>query len=468
VSTYTVVIELGPTWDAPTHTWTINSGDIPNPVDTSQVLDGLTITGFSLPEQDPYPTQPDPARGNLQLLLDDVSELADISVGDVCNIEISSAGTLVAQWSGRIAQPSASLVRRLNAAGNQVQKVLYSIPLVDFLVDLAELPISGVWPQEPAASRLANIKAAIIAAGGPTVGLTGPPAGGFTLEALTVVEQSALDVINDVFRQVPKDYGRAILYAWADASAGSSYFVSETYFRGVSATTPPGKLTLTAHKLGLTFDETASLPAGLLLDSGRVPESGISFTALKYNTVSTVKVTGSFGTVVLSNGLPGRTVVMSSTLVDADDARAMAAMYLPPADDIGWQMDAFTWLPTDADLAALDFPLFEPTLRRSIIAFPHDRFSRWMQVVIEPISPAINPGSDSSFYGGTLSALTLTIKRGAVSFSGRIARRLLTSAGNTGTVGDVVANFPTVKLKTGTDIVDPTLSVYEAKLARKM
>jgi hypothetical protein len=466
MSTYTVEISLGPDGAAPTHSWTINSGDVPNPADTTQVLDDLNLT-WSIPEDQPFPAQPDPQSARVALLLDDANELADIGVGDVGNVRVTSAGTLLWQFSGRIAQPTATIVRRVDAAGNTVRKVRMEIPLVDFIVDLADLKISGDWPAETYAARAAHIEAAFIAAGGPSV-FPNPGASTIQLDAQTVTNESALDFLVGFMNQIyvgAQDRNIVSIDVTDDTGA---YTVNPETTLVAPGQQPyaPGVLTLAAHLLGVTFDGATPAPAGLTVDSGRVEESSITFTALKFDAIRRVIVTGAtVGTVIAERaGIKGRDLAQSTIVADPAMVAASAELYLPEPDTVRWTLDQFTWRPTDADLAGLDYPLNVPsqitsdTQRRILLA----------QVAIANVDPAIIPGSDSPFYGGSLSQLTLRIFRGNVLVTGRLARRLRTAPLRTVTWADVQVNFPTVHWSSGTDTADPTLSWYEARLARKM
>lgn len=477
MSTYTVEIGLAPAGaSAATHAWTVNSGDVPDPSDPTQVLDGLTMT-WGVPEDEPWPAQPDIRRANLRLLLDDFDELADIRLGDACRIKVTSGGTVVAHMSGRIAQPTATLVRR-KVAGVMVRKVLYTIPVVDYLADLASLLISGDWPAESALSRLAHVAAAVMAHPRCTeLGLvfvdlaTGiAPDTSFTFAAASISNQAASAVIEDTLKQIIWNrFGRRWLHADTSEGAGVETFgqwravATPGYVASGEVITPPGFLQLVAHELGVGVDGTAPAQAGLLLDSGRVDESDMSYTALRFTAVTSVTLVGSFGAVTATNGQRGRDVTITTDLTDAGEALLVARMYLSPADDVHWTMDSFTWRPTDAELAALDYPIVPATDTAYDTAAIYAA-----QVAIAPLDPVVNPGSAQAFYAGTLAGGTLSISRGGLTFVGQIARRLSTAPATCATVGDVVAHFPTVKLKVGVDVVDPDLTVYDVKLARKM
>ena len=467
MSNYEVQIGLGAAGAGSVHSWLIDDGDVPDPGDTTQVLDGLTI-GWTLPEAEPFPTQPDPMQARLTLLLDDVAELEDIGVGDIGNITVRSAGNVIAQFSGRMAQPTARPVR-LVEAGVTVQKVRYEIPLVDFLVDLVGVRITAAWPAETAAARAAHIQDAILAAGGPVVNLN-MAAVATAFEAAVITNQTARDVLDAFLAQVnddPAATGRRILRAAVVDDTGAYTVVTDTLTGTALVPTAPGVLSLVANKLSLVFDGASSAPAGLVIDAGRVDEDSVAFTALKYAAVSKVRVasaTALWGTVEAANGLPGVQLDLVSDLTNQADADAMADLYLPAADDTRWTMDNFTWRPTDADLSGLDYPFNVPSQGA-------DATSRRIpaaQVVVNDIATHINPGNDNPFYAGTLSSLLLTIKNKTVLVTGRLARRLNTSNTKCVTIADIGFNFPTVKIRTGTNFVDPTLSIYEAKLARKM
>jgi hypothetical protein len=237
--------------------------------------------------------------------------------------------------------------------------------------------------------------------------------------------------------------------------------------------------TITHSDLDLVFDPTTPVPdawnepLGLAIDAGRVPEE-LTWNRKKFETPNLVAVSGpSFGAVQVTNAAPGAALVrldLSSTLTTAAAALAMAALYLPDVDTNRWAADSFTWLPTDAELAALPFPLAPDadwTSNVKPICF-------YAQVAVNGIPPAINPTSDTEFYAGSLRGAAVVINRGKVSAELVVTRRLPSSIddpsgpalGQLGvTWADLLADFPTVTW-TGDDRIDPALTWYDLRLVR--
>lgn len=478
MSTYTVNVALAPAGGTtPTHTWTIESGDPADEMATSQVLDGLTVS-WKFPENTPYPCQPDPAQVRLQLLVDAASQLDDIAEGDVAFVEVISAGTLVSRQAGRIADASLTPVKR-----GGVFKARLDVLFVDFLQDGPGWPrVSGTFPAQGARSRWAAIGALLEGFWANNVQRV--PAAyrhlpmadeAILLDQVTFANASVMDLFDDTLRQIADvtDGVRRIMFAETLYPTVDNLPFWQLITVPLAAASeipyPPAVLDLAAGKLGLSFDGASPSPAGLTIDTGRV-DSAVRFASLKSDAARTVTVTGSFGSVSAGNGLEsGTELTMPSVLTAAADATKMAKMYLPQPHAQRWSLDAFTWYPTDAELAGLDYPLNVPSHGLLNETTPAGYAHVWAApVAVDGIPPEINPGSDSTFYPGTLAGLTIAIRRGKVIVSGQIARRLNTGPARSVTVADVIANFPGVKLKTGADVVDPALSVYESKLARKM
>jgi hypothetical protein len=491
MSTYETTLMLGPFGVAPTHTYTVSSADAaPSEADPVLVLDDLVAT-WAFPEDQLWPSQPDGQTFSLQLLVDDLSELDDLAVDQsAAYLRVESAGTLVWEWQGVVGAMEASVVRR--KVGRKVQ---VTITVVDPLGALADVLISLDRPAESYSLRAAAIKAAIDDARSvdpqlaPALSFI-PDLGGLATDPIYLPELSvqhvrAYDLMVDMLKYLPAvdfesgarylttvedDDPAVMLGSWAVTT-------SATVDKGLQSPSVPGELALTAHKLGVTFPLDG---VGLAMPAGEIEESSLSFAALRYDSVSRVTVNTPDSTtpvVTLSNGLPGRESVLDGAVEryalggDADYPYRLAKAYLPRPSDIRWTADGFTWRPSDAELVDLEHQLNPqgPTggvVRDKVTVAP---------VAIVDLPAVVNPGSDSTFYGGTLTTLTLRIRRGVISFTGKIARRVETrgSAGPAAgeafvTWADIKANFPAVKTKTGVDVLDPTMSTYELLLARKM
>lgn len=163
-------------------------------------------------------------------------------------------------------------------------------------------------------------------------------------------------------------------------------------------------------------------------------------------------------------------LTLESTLANAGAAELMAKMYLPDGD-IGnrWALDKVTWLPSDASLAALPFPVTPDTDDFDLTAVP-PTFTGVAcyvaQVVLDGIPEEINPAGDGQgFIGGTLAGASLKISRRRVTVEIAIARRIPNvypdSVGFFVSPADLAADFPTI---TPPD-VDAAISAYDARLA---
>lgn len=456
------------------YSWTvyhgINTSDESDPV---VVLDNLSV-GWSFPDGELYPTQPDPDKATIRLLVDDASGIADM-VG--AWIKVVSNGVTLVNWTGRIVQPTAVPVRR-----KTTRKMLVTIPVRDLILDFADVAIDLVRPAESLTARLTAIQAAIAAAPDLPFYITGVDLPGTSssvpiLDALNAKNQSVYQLLNDTFRQDGIG-GRFILRAMnlsinPSIQLGPFRIMPYRLDSPGEAMYPPGVLQLAAHRLGVAFDGATPAPAGLELQAGRIDEDSIAFTSLRSQSVNRIRLTGPFpkATFEATNGLKeGRTVVVSTTITNDDEAAghlyALAALLMPDPLDSGfrWSLDGFKWRPTDPQIGALDFPLVPSNITLDT------PYAYYMPAAITGLIAAMNPGSDDTFYGGQVSALTLTVTGGDIILTGKIARRLTTSPafGNCVTWADIKANFPTVATKTGTDVLSPTMSSYDLKLARKM
>lgn len=483
MSTFTATIMLGPVGAAPTHTYVVTNVDpAPSEADPVLVLDQLTAS-WSFPEDQLWPSQPDGQTFTLRLLVDDTAELADINAGSAAYLKVESAGTRVWEFSGIVGAASSSVVRRANA-----RKSLFTFTIVDPLTQLADVLLTLDRPEERITDRWAAIVDAITAAqaADPTLApaITVSYLGGLDpvyLPALSAQKSRAYDLLVDVLRQrAAVDSERGAMYVSAvqdgfPAAALGPWNVSPKLLtdKGVQAPNVPGQLALNAHKLGVTFPHDA---VGLAIPSGEVVEDSVNFTNLRFDSVSRVTVTsGDDSPVTVANGLPGTEAIVAGSVLrhflggDESYALALAKAYLPRPFAVRWSADGFVWLPTDAELADLEFPLNPVNLSLAggilgdkIVVAP---------VAITDLDPVVIPGTDSDFYAGTFASLTLRITAGVLSVEGKLASRIETrSSGGSKFVtwADIQANFPTVKTKVGADVLDPTMSNYELLLARKV
>lgn len=494
MSTYTATLLLGPVGVAPTHTYVVDSTDpAPSEADPVLVLDDLAAT-WSFPEDQLWPSQPNGQTFTLRLLVDDLSTLSDLGVGDVAYIKVESGGAIVWEFMGLIGAMLATVVRR--KAG---RKVLVTLTIVDPLGQLADVLVNVTRPAEQMTVRCTAIVAAITAALdadpllAPAIdrvldfGSVNP----IYLPAIDAQQARAYDLLVDILRQRAGDNsgrGASALAAFYEADPATqlgpfAVFTLPLVYDGLEVPEVPGQLALTAHKLGVTFPLDGH---GIAMPAGEIEEGSLAFSALRFDDVSRVTVNSpDAGSVTLSNGLPGREVVLEgSTLRDpavigTDDsyAFALAKAYLPRPTDVRWTADGFLWRPSDAELADLPYPLNPSNWHNSALSDWGDPHIIMSPVAIANLPAVVNPGSDSDFYGGTFSTLVLRIRReagygGVLSIEGKIARRIETHTALLDNQfvswAQIKATYPTVKTKVGVDVLDPTMSTYELLLARKI
>lgn len=487
MSTYDVDITLG------SNTFSISSTDAPIE-DTITVLDNLTI-GWRFAENAPRPVQPDPVTCSLGLLTRDVDNLADIDIGTPLQVLVSSDGNAVAAFAGRVAQITASPQVLKNPDGTDGRAMFYQLDAVDYVVDLAELLITVNRPVEVISDRLNAITAAITTAGGALVDW--PPFNFDSnvdyFDAYAAVQQPALDVLTEHVRQLAHPSaselsGLLLITPYTAAGVLTKYDMGWPILTNATMVWPPASWAIIDGKLMIDPEGGPlppgriplydGLPIGLSIDGCRVLLDGVEWIRSKFGAVNYVSVTGPDTTAVASR--PAEQVIklaLESTLLlsapGPNHVQEMADMYLPDADSDRWAIDAVTWQPSDAELAALPFPLAPDT--GGLSTNPYEIVdgpivgpsAYYAPVVIREVPNELNPGSDLGYLAGTLSSVQLTIKRKTITAELGITRQLPknTDVSGSGVIGttwdDLAADFPTI---TWAD-VDPRPTWYDARLA---
>lgn len=466
-SNYDVAITLGP------YAFTVHDGDLPSALDAVYVLDGMNID-WAFTEADPVPAQPNPVESSITLLTRDVVNLHSVDVGTAAQFKLTSAGTLIASFTGRVDDITATPIRRFNATTELYEQwISYDIQLSDYRVDLNEVPVTIVRPQERIQPRVDAINAGIVASGGLPISLPVFSALAPFFDALNAAAQPGLALMVDYLRQIAIAgtflYGRLIVVPTTVAGVLTGYN-GQAKLDQQAHTWPPGKFKLVAHILGLSFVEAPpgsllGLPLGLAVNAGRVQEA-VNYRRSKVTAPNTTTVTGSFGTVSKTYRPDLRPVVqaLQSTWSADTEGLSMATMYQPFSDVEPWTVENVVWMPTDAELAALPFPLTEDTDTANIACYQ-------AQVAVYNVPNKINPAGDSGFYAGTLDGVSVQIIGGKVYVFLKINRRLPIPIDDVVDVGvtwdDLKASFPAVTWRTGTDKVDPTLSWNDTRLARR-
>lgn len=457
-------------------TFTIANTDVYDPLDTVYTLDGLKV-GWATNQGDPVPAFPQPVTASLRLATRDVANLgADAELGTKVWLRITgSGGVLVASLAGRIADTAAAPFRRGN-----VQWIAYDLIVVDYVADLAEIPITFSAPAQAGGLRITAISDAIVAAGGPAI--TGLVGAGQYFNAVDVVATPALDVLIDHLRQmqgVPAGVGgetgsHPVLIPRTTAGVLTSIGADVTSAARTATTWPMAQFGVVGSLLTLVFG--GAWPAALLgykkslrIESNDVEES-IVYRQDKNNGPNTVTVSGTWGSVTLTVRSAGEPIILlslQSTLGDFVQGTGMAAIYVADLDRNRWRVESFVWRPDDADVAALPWPLMPDSETGDASCFVS-------QIAVTGIANKINPSGDSGFYAGTLDGASVQIVGGQLVVELAINHRLpLPAEWTTAVVGVTWDQLETqvgtgVKWNIGAQKADPALSWYETRLARKV
>lgn len=486
MSAYDVDITLG------AHVFAISSSDVPTE-ETVTVLDNLTIR-WSFAENAPRPVQPDAMTCSLGLLTRDVDNLSDVDVGTPLQIIVSSAGTTVAAFTGRVAQMVTSPRTLKNADGTDGHAMIYQLDGVDYTIDLAELLVDLVRPAEAISVRLPAISDAVLAAGGP--GIDWPPfsfdSTVHQFDAVDLAQQPALDLMLDHLRQLPHPSlaelpGLLLVVPRTSAGVLNSFDADWPILTTATIVWPPAVWAMIGGLLMIDpaggplppgrAAGYAGMPIGLSIDGCRVELDGVAWIRSKFGAVDYVSVTGPNATAIAArtDAQPVKLALQSSLVYSPpqdNTLQEMADLYLPDPDVDRWAIDTVTWRPSDAELAALPFPLTPDTDALSIS--PYDASASdvvtgptayYAPVVIRDIPNELNPGSDLGYLAGTLSGVLFRIAGQLITVELGVERQLpknLDAAPPVGTSwDDLAADFPAATWS----VVDPRVSWYDARLA---
>lgn len=473
MSTYDVDLTIGGV------TFNLSSGDAPDA--GLNVLAGLSL-GWQFPSNAAWPAQPDPVTCKLGLISDDVTlyDLGTIDINAAVYVRITSAGTLVASFAGRVADMNATPDRY-----NGAQVMRYDLIAVDYVVDLAETLITVNQASESIGFRIQALAAAAEAKGSAPFVFPAHMESFYALLALDAFEQPASDLIDDVLKQVSgldmdDPNGRTMILPQTIGGVLDSYDLTHTV-PSYALTWPPAILAVVAGELTIVPDDTPPVTfvdyaLGLAIDADRVDED-LTFNRTKSASPNYVTVTYGAGGVlsvsvtdVPSAATPKVKLPLASQLTTSAAATSMAGMYLPDGDANRWAADRFTWRPSDAELAALPFPLTPDTEDLGLSGPP----CYLAQVMVSTIPDNINPAGNAGIYAGVIDGAEVRImpKRGTdaggeVVVELKLRKRLpRPPAAFAVTYDEVKADFPGVEYSIGAEVVDPGVTYYETRLVR--
>ena len=318
---------------------------------------------------------------------------------------------------------------------------------------------------------------------------TGQAATGIALMRFVSASNApAGDLVDDFLRQVNirtsgETWARDINMAGVDP-AKAGFFDGWAAWRmsSISLDTPPAVLVVGAHSLAIAID-TDDLGSAhqrpLVIDACRVYSP--SWTLNKYAAVNTTVVATSDGkkATVTDPSADTRIAQQIPTTLASGTARSqMATMYqpdIPPADR--WCLDAFTWEPTDDELASCplltanpipirtpeyDLPADPPYPAYQTYGLDDDAGAHLAKTtVITGLPTSRNPAGGTDYYAGMLTAARINIAARTITVAASMSRRLLTPAANAGAEwSDVTTNV------TWSDVAASNLTWYDLRLAR--
>lgn len=447
VAGFTATIKVG------AHEWVITDADTIDPSDPLHVLDGLTL-GWQINESDPWPTQPDPTDCTVGFYATDVAELDDVEIGTPMYVVLEdSDGNVFATFHGRVGQASAKPIKR--RAG---LRMLYTLPGVDYTVDLAESDVTIVdaWPAESADDRFGRIVTLAASVG---VILTAPSdTGSAAFEALDPITTNLGALLADHLRQIAivGDVGpeRYIVVPVMDGDGLLDHFECVLLPRSVPASSMPGTFAIIGGLLTLVF---ADPDANGLVSAGDV-DLDTQWTKLKYRAVNQVTVSSDTTTVRAVRPGPPVRLTLDSTLTDEDAMQRMATLYLPDHDEaVGWVAEAFRFYAHRQQSALV--PSWFPDHRED----PPNTDVFVQPIAVTGIPANINFGGVAAAYAGQLANVSLTMQRRKLLVDFSLRRQLSFGTGDDAASWEwAFDTFPTVAWED----IDPDLSWYEARLGK--
>lgn len=482
---YHVSITLRSPDGTASETWEVYSDDLVDPDAPTQVLDSLTL-GWSVSASEPWPFHPPIVTCSLGLLAVDGRDLRDLTrEGNLLILTLETdgppiSGVQLVSFVGRITYSEAVLTRR--KAGDVS---LYSVSASDLCVDLAETSLDfGIFPAQTFGARLDAINTVLTRNGHVgLVNLTGSsPAA--TLAPASPGVTDAYSLLTDTLRQRNgggEDWKRYYVRPYWSGTAIQPYEIA-TYEVYSDPTNLPAEYAVTGGILDITIvSERPDLPFPPILSpnlfhAGVLRLDEVKWKSDKVSTPTVVTLTGPFGlgaqaaTLVSDDSSPARNRIKLDLKTDwydlgaAGEAAKMLQMYEPNLDAVNaWEGSEFVaHVSEGSNLARITdwFPVHTSTGVVADLDYPNHA------VTLYEIPDSSNLGGAQGIYAGQLRSVTLTIanRRVDVRFSLRhTLPRSRTGNAMTASYDVVAAAFPTIDY----DHVDPDLTYYNARLARK-
>lgn len=478
--------------------YVVKSTDPLDDTDPSQVLDSLRV-GWAFPSGQPWPSQPDPVTLTVGLLAKTASDFAWVTEGTPIALDVyddPDAGDVWLTFRGRVGVPTATPVRRPSGP-----RTVFTLPCLDYTIDLRETVAAfSARPGEEAPDRVIAMQSDVRAAAGGLAIFPDPPAllsldYGFApamdtakFEATAARTTDVMSAFEDVARQenavgnlVAKPRFRRWYVRPMVGVPGYAYpFKWVWYSSDIDAVDLPGVLEVDAGILGLVIPETMdALPTRGRVAGSQVPFDSVGWRSGKSRAVSVVTVTGNDWAAQVSYPSFARPVKLelSSTLDDYDrvspllwggDFAAnmdwaggrMGVMYLPDeGTSAQWEIQEFRYL-ASSHLGTIREFFPDHT------ADPDD--SAWPigPVVITDVPDELNLNGPTGLYAGQLVGASVVIERRRCDVTISLRRNLPApkpAQAKSVTPDYIEATFPTIDV----DHVDPDLTVYDLRLARR-
>lgn len=422
---------------------------------TPMLLDPLQLVAQVTDPDGVWPPARDSDQATVQLFAAKAADLG-LAIGSTVTLDLFIPSTASGDpwWSftGTVAEATTRPHDWTDdATNNQLRGVLCQVQAADRLAALRELYAGDYdYPAEALVDRITRIAADAglvltidqLAFENPSNGYNTSAvtstdgSGPLTLPARQASSTSLVDLLQDTLRQWPAIYPASF--------AATGYCRMElAYYHldaGLHVSPVPSDVQVASGPLVLSpgsWRVVASPTASTYVIDGAAVDYDATFALTKGQGTTRVEVTGTFGGVdgkvvsTLPNADHIVTVSMATELATKAEARALAAMYLPPSDNLGtWSPDKLTW---DLELQAADLEagLPCPQLRQLVL--------------VAPVLATWNP-NDREWLVGQVAALELAIQDGDLAVDLELSAPVFSGDG----VADAIAfNDPALTAPTG-------------------